>query len=93
MTGDAAGTAVMYLPKEKVLATGDLLSFPVPYYTPQLGRHARSLKILAHFDATTIIPGHGAAEHDKTSLNLELTLFERIVNHVTQVSAEGFSHG
>jgi cyclase len=89
MTGDAAGTTVMYLPKEKILATGDLLSFPVPYYTPPLGQHARSLKTLAQFDATTIIPGHGAAEHDKTSLNLELSLFERIVGQVTQAVQKG----
>jgi len=37
MTGDAQGTTVMYLPKEKILATGDLLSVPVPYYSPPPG--------------------------------------------------------
>jgi cyclase len=89
MTGDAQGTTVMYLPKERVLATGDLLSFPVPYYTPPLGQHARSLRTLAQFDAATIIPGHGAAEHDKTSLNLELSLFDRIIEQVTQAVQKG----
>ena len=72
MTGDAQATTVMYLPKEKILATGDLLSFPVPYYSPPLGQHARSLWALAQFDAATIILGHAAAEHDKASLKLEI---------------------
>ena len=89
MTGDAQATTVMYLPKERILATGDLLSFPVPYYSPPLGQHARSLRALAQFDAATIIPGHGAAEHDKIPLNLELSLFDRIVEQVTQAVQKG----
>ncbi len=33
MVGDADGTTVLYLPKEKILVTGDVLSYPVPYFT------------------------------------------------------------
>ena len=89
MTGDAAGTTVMYLPKEKIMATGDILSYPVPYYTPPLSQHAQSLRTLTQFDAGTIIPRHGPAWHDHTFLNLELSLLDSIVDHVTRVLQKG----
>ena len=89
MVGDARGTTVLYLPKEKILVTGDLLSGPVPYYTPPLSQHAKSLKTLAQFDADIIIPGHGPAWHDKSYLNLELALFESIINQVRQSVQRG----
>jgi glyoxylase-like metal-dependent hydrolase (beta-lactamase superfamily II) len=89
MTGDAAGTTVMYLPKEKILGTGDIISYPVPYYTPPLSQHAHSLRTLAQFDAETIIPGHGPAWHDHSFLNLELNLFDRIIDQVTQALQKG----
>ena len=82
VVGDARGTTVLYLPKEKILITGDVLSYPIPYFTPPLSQHARTLRQLASFDATTIIPGHGPAWHDKDYLNLEADLFETIVSQV-----------
>jgi glyoxylase-like metal-dependent hydrolase (beta-lactamase superfamily II) len=79
----------MYLPKEKILATGDILSYPVPYYTPPLSQHAHSLRTLAQFDAVTIIPGHGPAWHDRNFLNLELSLFDSIIDQVTHALQNG----
>jgi cyclase len=89
MVGDARGTTVLYLPKEKVLVTGDLLSFPVPYYTPPLSQHAKSLRTLGQFDADVIIPGHGSASRDKDFLNLEAELLETVVNQVGQAVQQG----
>ncbi len=89
MVGDARGTTVLYLPKEKILVTGDLLSYPVPYFTPPLSQHAKSLRTLAQFDANVIIPGHGPAWHDKDFLNLEAELFETIVSQVGQAVQQG----
>jgi len=89
MIGDARGTTVLYLPKEKILVTGDLLSYPVPYFTPPLSQHAKSLRTLAQFDADVIIPGHGPAWHDKDFLNLEAELFETLVRQVGQAVRQG----
>jgi cyclase len=89
MVGDARGTTVLYLPKEKVLVTGDLLSYPIPYYTPPLSQHAQSLRALAQFDADVIIPGHGAAWRDKDFLTLEAELFETIVGQVGEAVRKG----
>ncbi len=89
MVGDARGTTVLYLPKEKILVTGDLLSYPIPYFTPPLSQHAKSLRTLAQFDADVIIPGHGPAWHDRDFLNLEAELFETIVSQVDKAVQEG----
>jgi cyclase len=89
MVGDARGTTVLYLPREKVLVTGDLLSYPIPYFTPPLSQHAKSLRTLAQFGADVIIPGHGPAWHDLSFLNLEAELFESVVNQVGQAVREG----
>ena len=59
MVGDARGTTVLYLPAQKLLATGDVLSGPVPYFTPPLGQHARSLRTLRALEPAIIVPGHG----------------------------------
>jgi glyoxylase-like metal-dependent hydrolase (beta-lactamase superfamily II) len=89
MVGDAHGTTVLYLPKGKILITGDLLSYPIPYFSLSLGQHAKSLRMLAQIDADVIIPGHGPAWHDKDFLNLEAELLETVVSQVGQAVQRG----
>ena len=89
VVGDADGTTVLYLPKEKILVTGDVISYPIPYFTPPLSQHAKSLRKLAQIDADVIIPGHGPAWHDKNFLNLEADLFDSIVNQVVEAEQRG----
>lgn len=79
VTGDAQATTVLYLPKEKILMTGDAVSYPIPYFTPPLSEHAKSIRQLAALDATTIVPGHGPAFHDKSYMLLEAALFEEVL--------------
>jgi len=87
VSGDAEGTTALYLPKEKVLITGDAISYPIPYITPPPSRHARSLKALSQLDVDVIIPGHGPAFRDKNFLNLEVELLETVIKGV-QVAAQ-----
>jgi cyclase len=89
VVGDATGTTVLYLPKEKILLTGDVVSYPIPYFSFSLSQQARSLRTLSQIDADVIIPGHGPAWHDKTFLNLEAELLERIVNQVVAAEQKG----
>src|SRR5579863_2288409 len=58
VVGDARGTTVLYLPKEKILITGDAVSYPIPYtsMSSPLGEVA-TLRKLGKFDAEVIIPG------------------------------------
>ena len=89
VTGDAEGTTVLYLPKEKILITGDAVSYPIPYVTPPPTRQARSLRALSELEVDTIIPGHGPAFHDKDYLNLEVALLESVTHGVREALQKG----
>jgi glyoxylase-like metal-dependent hydrolase (beta-lactamase superfamily II) len=88
VTGDAQATTVLYLPREKILMTGDAVSYPVPYFTPPLSEHAKSIRQLAALDATTIVPGHGPAFHDKSYMLMEAGLFDEVLRQ-TQAALRG----
>jgi cyclase len=65
--GNTGGDTIVYLPKEKILATGDLLVHPVPYLFGGFPLdHPVTLRKMAELDATTIVPGHGEILRDKT---------------------------
>jgi len=89
VTGDAQGTTVLYLPRERILITGDAVSHPLPYYTPPLSEHAKTLRNLARLDVDIIVPGHGPAFRDRTYMNLEAELMETVVKRVTQALRAG----
>jgi cyclase len=89
MVGDATGTTVLYLPKEKILLTGDVLSCPIPYFSTPLSQQARNLRTLSRIDADVIIPGHGPAWHDKDFLHLEAELLETVVRQVVAAEQKG----
>jgi glyoxylase-like metal-dependent hydrolase (beta-lactamase superfamily II) len=88
-TGDAEGTTVLYLPHEKVLVTGDAISYPIPYITPPPTRQAEALVRLAELDADIIIPGHGPAFRDKSFLELERSLLVSVTRSVREALRNG----
>jgi cyclase len=89
VVGDADGTTVLYLPKEKILVTGDLLVHPLPYFDSKLRQVDKSLRTLAQLDANVIIPGHGPAFHDKNFLNLNAELIESVMEQVVHAEKQG----
>lgn len=89
VTGDAKGATVLYLPNEKVLMTGDVVSYPLPYFTPPLADHARTLRELARLDADIVVPGHGPAFRDKAYMTLEAELFEEVERQMTALLRGG----
>jgi glyoxylase-like metal-dependent hydrolase (beta-lactamase superfamily II) len=81
--GDTRGDAWVYLPKEQVLVTGDLLVAPVPYFFAGYPEaHARSLHRLLELDAKAIVPGHGDVMHDKTYMRAVVEMVDTIVGQV-----------
>lgn len=89
-TGDATGCAVLYLPNDKVLVTGDVLvrsengDGPPPWTTNSnaITPWWESLRRLDALDASVIVPGQGPALRDKAYLELTITLFASIVEQV-----------
>jgi glyoxylase-like metal-dependent hydrolase (beta-lactamase superfamily II) len=89
VTGDAAGTTTLYLPKERILITGDAVSYPLPYYTPPLSEHAKSLRELAALNPAIVVPGHGPAFHDTGYMLLEAELFEDVLRQTQAALRNG----
>ena len=90
--GNTDGDAVVYVPQEGVLATGDLLVYPIPY---AFGAHpeswARGLAQLVEIPATAIVPGHGPVFHDKAYLTEVQRLLQATAAGAKEAKARGVS--
>lgn len=89
VTGDQEGTTVLYLPHERVLLTGDAVSYPMPYVSRPLRQQVSTLKMLAELHAAVIVPGHGPAFHDNTFIDLERPFIEAVITGVAEARAHG----
>lgn len=69
--GNTDGDLIGWLPKQRILATGDLVVAPIPYGFDSYAASWQSVldKLIA-FHARTIIPGHGLPMHDNSYLKL-----------------------
>ncbi|MEQ8424531.1 MAG: MBL fold metallo-hydrolase, partial [Cyclobacteriaceae bacterium] len=88
--GNTKGDAVLYLPKEKILITGDLVVHPSPYESGAFSLDwVDTSKRLAEFDYATLIPGHGDVQHDTSYLDFLNALFQEILGKVNIAYQQG----
>jgi len=82
--GHTRGDVVVYLPQDKTVVAGDLLTYP----TLHVGGSSRpvewlaSLRALAELDFEILIPGHGEVVRDREYLELIIGILEQVVEHV-----------
>jgi len=89
-TGDASGSAVLYLPAERILATGDVLvrqeggagAQPWTTNSYKISPWLASLRAMERLDVGVIVPGQGPALPDKTYLRMTIVLFDSIIRQV-----------
>jgi len=75
--GHTTGDLVVYLPKERIVATGDLVIHPVPFgFSTNLREWPATLRALKGLDAMTIVPGHGEIQTDWAYVDRQIALFE-----------------
>jgi glyoxylase-like metal-dependent hydrolase (beta-lactamase superfamily II) len=68
--GHTAGDVVVYLPREKLVITGDFLTAGMSNLSDSYPNEwADSLEALKKLDFTTVLPGHGEAYTDKTKID------------------------
>jgi len=90
--GNTAGDSAVYLPKEKILLAGDLLTAPVPFGADSHPRSwIESLKTLERLDVDVIIPGHGEAQRDKKYLQLVRESLESVTDQVHEALRRGMT--
>ena len=63
--GNTPGDLVLWLPQEKILASGDLVVHPIPYgFGSFPADWIETLGELAEFDFELLVPGHGDVQRD-----------------------------
>lgn len=88
--GNTNGDIVAYLPKEKILATGDAVVRPTPY---GFYSHPKSwievLKEMKTIPARTIVPGHGEIMTDTAYLDTLIAALSFVAEKVDALAAQG----
>ena len=73
------GDAILWLPKEKIVATGDIVVRPTPYgfgsYPAEWGDTLRAIKAL---DYDILVPGHGDIQRDTVYVDTLIALMDDI---------------
>ncbi len=89
---NTAGDAVVYVPDQKLLATGDILVWPTPYAsTSYIASWVKVMDKLLAMDVATIIPGHGPVMHDKSYMQTVRQLLADLNEQTGQAVAQGLS--
>ena len=90
--GNTPGDLVVWLPKEKVVAVGDMIVHPVPYAIgSQLAPWIRTLARVRELGAATLIAGHGPPMRDDRYLRDVETLLESTRGQLAEMRARGVS--
>ena len=81
--GNTSGDTVVYLPREKIVAAGDLVVLPIPYaFDGYPEEWIHTLDRLMALGADTIVPGHGPVLHDQTKVELIREFFQSAVEQM-----------
>jgi cyclase len=84
------GDTFVYLPKEKIVITGDLLVNPVSFALSSYpSGWIKTLEFIDALDASIIVPGHGAPLRDETLLKTTLAVFRELVKRGADAKARG----
>jgi glyoxylase-like metal-dependent hydrolase (beta-lactamase superfamily II) len=88
--GNTDGDAVVWLPHERILITGDLLVAPIPFaFDSPMSDWIATLQHLADMDVEVIIPGHGAVQYGDRYLLLVKALLDATIDAVRSAREAG----
>jgi glyoxylase-like metal-dependent hydrolase (beta-lactamase superfamily II) len=90
--GHTGGDVVVYLPKEKVLATGDLLTAGISYMGDgYLEEWADTLEELKSLEFDVVLPGHGEAFRDRKKIDYFQDYLRDLSKKIAKMHADGVS--
>src|SRR5688572_1464932 len=88
--GHTAGDVVVYLPKEKAVITGDLLTSSTSNMSDSYpAEWAATLEELKKLDFDTVLPGHGEAFTDKAKIDYFQAYIRDVWTTVSALKKEG----
>lgn len=92
--GNTAGDAVLWMPAERILVTGDTVVAPTPFAT---GSYPRSwAAVLGRFRGLQpryLVPGHGPVQNDPAYVDLLTETLEMIADQADAAVAAGLDAG
>ena len=90
--GHTNGDTFVYLPKERVVATGDEMESQVAYMgSAQFDEWVATLDALKKLDFVTVLPGHGAAFTDRTKITAFQGYLRDLVTQGRALRAKGLT--
>lgn len=92
--GDAntAGDIVMWLPEEKIVATGDIVVVPVPYlFNVPPRKFSITLQNINALDYDILVPGHGKIQRDTAYVDLLIEFADNMADQRDALLAEGYT--
>ncbi|HEX5786624.1 MAG TPA: MBL fold metallo-hydrolase [Woeseiaceae bacterium] len=88
--GNTPGDLVLWLPREKILATGDLVVHPIPYGFGSFPEEwIATLDAIADYDFELLVPGHGDVQRDDTYVRRLQALLAEVRRQVGESVAAG----
>lgn len=90
--GNTEGDIVMWLPAEKIVATGDIVVLPTPYaFNVPPRAWAATLRNIKALGYSTLVPGHGELQRDTAYVDLLIESAESIADQRDRLLAQGLS--
>lgn len=88
--GNTEGDAVVWLPQERVLASGDLVVAPIPYGFGSYPKEwIETLDKLAAYDFKVLVPGHGEIQKNRDQIRLIQDLLREVRRQVATSVKQG----
>jgi len=90
---NTAGDIVMWLPEERIVATGDIVVLPSPYaFNVPPRAWAATLRAVNELDYSILVPGHGDIQTDTAYVDLVIEVAESIADQRDAMLADGMSN-
>ncbi len=90
--GNTEGDIVMWLPEEKIIATGDIVVLPTPYaFNVPPRAWAATLRNINDLGYAILVPGHGEIQRDTVYVDLLIESAESIADQRDSLLADGMS--
>ena len=90
--GHTQGDTVVFLPKEKIVCTGDLMESRLAYMGDAMfDEWVTTLDALKELDFGTVLPGHGVPFHEKSLITAYQGYLKDLVVKVAELRKQGLS--
>ena len=89
--GHTAGDVVVFLPEAKVLMTGDLIPFGLPFMGDGYPEWGETIRAFAALDFDLVVPGHGPPFEDRAKLEYLAAYLDDFWAQAEAAHAEGIS--